>query len=98
MISFFQEELKALARIGIPHEFRARVWGDLVNLRISNEKSMAGPGYYQNLLKEKQGVYSPSTKQIELDLLRTLPNNKYYDRIESEGVGGSTQFVCCCDN
>ena len=75
-----------LVRIGIPHEFRARVWNDMINLRVSNDRELAGPGYYLKLLKEKQGIYSPSTKQIELDLLRTLPNNKYYDKLESEGV------------
>ncbi|XP_066926047.1 TBC1 domain family member 2B-like isoform X1 [Clytia hemisphaerica] len=80
------EELKALVRSGIPHEFRARVWGDLVRLRSDHERTIAGQGYYANLLKEKKGAYSPSAKQIELDLLRTLPNNKYYDTLESEGI------------
>ncbi|XP_057308620.1 TBC1 domain family member 2B-like isoform X1 [Hydractinia symbiolongicarpus] len=80
------EELKFLIRNGVPHEFRARVWKDMIDLRINREREMAGTGYYLKLLKEKKGVYTPSSKQIELDLLRTLPNNKYYDRIESEGT------------
>ena len=82
----FQEELKILVRCGVPHEFRARVWGDLIRMRVNPDREVAGKNYYYNLLKEKQGVYTPSAKQIELDLLRTLPNNKYYDKIESEGV------------
>jgi len=80
------EELKYLTRCGIPHEFRARVWKDLINLRISSDRNLAGTGYYFNLLNDKQGCYNPSSKQIELDLLRTLPNNKFYDKIESEGI------------
>ena len=78
--------MKALVRSGIPHEFRARVWGALVHGRTHHERAVAGEGYYSRLLKEKKGAYSPSAKQIELDLLRTLPNNKYYDTLESEGV------------
>lgn len=30
--------------------------------------------------------YNPSTKQIELDLLRTLPNNKHFETLESPGT------------
>ena len=80
------EELKLLVRQGIPHQYRAQVWKDLLFLRINNERNKVGPGYYNQLLKENEGVYSPSLKQIELDLLRTLPNNKYYEKIDSEGT------------
>lgn len=69
----------------------------MIDLRINREREMAGAGYYLKLLKEKKGVYTPSSKQIELDLLRTLPNNKYYDRIESEGVS-SFRFTPCSGN
>ena len=75
-----------MVRSGIPHEFRARVWLDLINHYVRQEREMAGPGYYRKLLKDKQDVYTPAKKQIELDLLRTLPNNKFYDRVDSEGV------------
>ena len=30
--------------------------------------------------------YDPSAKQIELDLLRTLPNNKHFESLESDGT------------
>ena len=81
-----QEEVKSLVRAGIPHEFRARVWQDLVSHYVQHEREVAGPGYFQSLLDEKQGLYTPAAKQIELDLLRTLPNNKYYDSVDSGGV------------
>ena len=60
---------------------------------MNSDRELAGKGYYSNLLKEKQGVYLPSAKQIELDLLRTLPNNKYYDTLESEGVRTFTDCI-----
>ena len=50
------------------------------------ERETAGEGYFKSLLEERKNVYTPAKKQIELDLLRTLPNNKYYDRVDSEGV------------
>jgi hypothetical protein len=34
---------------------------------------------------------SPAAKQIELDLLRTLPNNKHYESPHSSG----TVHFCC---
>ena len=82
----YKEELKNLVRCGVPHEYRAKVWGDLVNLQIATDRNLLGVGYYATLLKQKKGIYTPSAKQIELDLLRTLPNNRFYDKIESEGV------------
>ena len=36
---------------------------------------------------------NPATKQIELDLLRTLPTNKNFDNIESKGV----TLISYCD-
>ncbi|XP_047145794.1 TBC1 domain family member 2B isoform X1 [Hydra vulgaris] len=80
------EELKNLVRCGIPHEYRAKVWGELVNIQVGSTRNLLGVGYYATLLTEKKGIYTPSAKQIELDLLRTLPNNRFYDKIEAEGT------------
>lgn len=82
----FQEEVKGLVRGGIPHEYRARVWVDFVNHLVKHEKEAAGEGYFVSLLNEWKDHFTPAKKEIELDLLRTLPNNKYYDKIDSEGV------------
>eukprot|EP00794_Sanderia_malayensis_P012310 gene12310-13580_t len=80
------EDVKALVRAGIPHEFRARVWQDLINHYVYREREIAGPGYYKSLLEEKRGAFTPDAKQIEVDLLRTLPNNKFYENIDSKGT------------
>ena len=45
-----------------------------------------GDRYYQQLLESTEGKPSPAVKQIELDLLRTLPNNKHYEKMDSDGV------------
>ncbi|XP_065062966.1 TBC1 domain family member 2B-like isoform X2 [Rhopilema esculentum] len=80
------EEVKGLVRQGIPHEYRARVWLGLVNHYVRHERKVAGPGYFHSLLKDKQSSYTPASKQIELDLLRTLPNNKFYVNMDSPGI------------
>ena len=38
----------------------------------------------------QEGVSSPAIGQIELDLLRTLPNNIYFDNQEAKGVSVKT--------
>ena len=80
-----------LVRGGIPHEFRARVWRDIIMDYVKHDREAAGVGYFHSLLEERKDCYTPAKKQIELDLLRTLPNNKFYDRVDSEGV--STKYV-----
>ena len=50
-------------------------------------KKVSGTGYYKRLLaSKKDSLSSPAEKQIGLDLLRTLPNNKYYDKQNADGV------------
>ncbi|XP_072181982.1 TBC1 domain family member 2B-like [Diadema setosum] len=79
-------ELKTLIRGGIPHEYRARIWKWCVDMRVRKDKETTGTGYYQKLLDSKSFRSSPATKQIELDLLRTLPTNRHYDNLESQGI------------
>ena len=82
-----QPELKLLIRAGIPHEHRNKVWKFCIDYCVRETKKIAGDGYYQNLLENIEGKPSPAVKQIELDLLRTLPNNKHYDKPDADGVG-----------
>ena len=44
--------------------------------------------YYQKLLSNYNPSrnLTPAAKQIELDLLRTLPNNKHYDGPHADGI------------
>jgi hypothetical protein len=81
-----QDELKSLIRAGIPHQYRAQIWNQCIEFRVRDTKKMAGKDYYQNILGSMAGKFSPAAKQIELDLLRTLPNNKHYDKPDSDGV------------
>ena len=77
------KEIKYLVRKGIPVNLRGCVWRALVMHRTRGD-----PGYYQALLSNYNPGLSLSTaaKQIELDLLRTLPSNVYYDRPHARGM------------
>ncbi|XP_042553695.1 LOW QUALITY PROTEIN: TBC1 domain family member 2B [Dipodomys spectabilis] len=79
-------ELKNLIRAGIPHEHRSKVWKWCVDLHTRKFRDSAEPGYFQTLLQKALEKQNPASKQIELDLLRTLPNNKHYSCPTSEGI------------
>lgn len=84
------QELKAMLRTGIPQEYRCKIWRGLIFMRVKHKITAVGPNYYQTLLKQKTVIdtkgLDPSIKQIELDLLRTLPNNKHFESLESDGT------------
>ncbi|KAI0223566.1 hypothetical protein L0F63_003720 [Massospora cicadina] len=69
-----RRELRRLARAGIPHPFRAKVWYE-----CSGAAQMFEVGYFQGLATEAQGPF-PFKEQIELDLHRTMPNHRYFSR------------------
>ncbi|XP_073738238.1 TBC1 domain family member 2B isoform X2 [Callorhinus ursinus] len=79
-------ELKNLIRAGIPHEHRSKVWKWCVDLHTRKFRDSAEPGYFQTLLQKALEKQNPASKQIELDLLRTLPTNKHYSCPTSEGI------------
>ncbi|KAM3927481.1 TBC1 domain family member 2B [Leptodactylus fuscus] len=79
-------ELKSLVRSGIPHQYRSKMWKVFVNLHIKKLKEEMAPTYFQSLLQNALEKQNPASKQIELDLMRTLPNNKHYTSPTSEGI------------
>lgn len=79
-------ELKNLIRSGIPHAHRSKVWKWCIGLHVKKFRDSAEIGYFQNLLQNALKKQNPASKQIELDLLRTLPNNKHYASPTSEGI------------
>ncbi|KAK1157978.1 TBC1 domain family member 2B-like isoform X1 [Acipenser oxyrinchus oxyrinchus] len=79
-------ELKGLIRSGIPHEHRSKVWKWCVCFHVKKFRDSVPPDYFNQLLQEALEKQNPASKQIELDLLRTLPNNKHYASPTSEGI------------
>uniref|UniRef100_A0A914UYM0 TBC1 domain family member 2B n=1 Tax=Plectus sambesii TaxID=2011161 RepID=A0A914UYM0_9BILA len=80
-------ELKNLVRTGVPKTYRRRVWKSLVSFLVHDTVSDLGKGYYETLLRrssfKSDSEFDPATKQIDLDLARTLPTNKYFDDPEA---------------
>ena len=79
------KELKDLIRYGIPQTFRKEVWRSMIQKHISKTQMEIDESYYKNLLELSQGQ-TAAVKQVQLDLLRTLPNNKHFRREDSEGI------------
>uniref|UniRef100_A0A0P4WC33 TBC1 domain family member 2B n=2 Tax=Scylla olivacea TaxID=85551 RepID=A0A0P4WC33_SCYOL len=80
-------ELKYLIRGGIPYQYKGKVWRLLIDARVSPLRAAVPTNYYQDLLAcLTSSVLDPATKQIELDLLRTLPNNRHYEAMHSDGI------------
>uniref|UniRef100_A0A8C0BDF2 TBC1 domain family member 2 n=1 Tax=Buteo japonicus TaxID=224669 RepID=A0A8C0BDF2_9AVES len=72
-------ELKSLIRSGIPVEHRQRVWRWIVSRHCSRL-----PDHYQRLLRQSKSTEHPACRQIELDLPRTLTNNKHFSSPTSQ--------------
>ncbi|KAF7494352.1 TBC1 domain family member 2B [Sarcoptes scabiei] len=77
-------ELKQMIRLGVPQDYRCKIWRSLIQQHVKSLKLRLGDNYYDTLLRNRpsfrfgsqSNVLDPSAKQIELDLLRTLPNNR----------------------
>ncbi|XP_074052874.1 TBC1 domain family member 2A [Macrotis lagotis] len=68
-------DLKHLIRSGIPPEHRPRIWKWMISLRV---RAIQTPNHYDLLLKKCETMEHPAFRQIELDLNRTLTNNKHF--------------------
>ncbi|XP_051808342.1 TBC1 domain family member 2B [Acanthochromis polyacanthus] len=79
-------ELKSLIRCGVPHEHRSQVWRWCVSFHVKKFRDQLAPDYYETLLNMARERPNPASKQIELDLLRTLPNNKHYASPSAGGI------------
>lgn len=79
-------ELKTLIRCGVPHEHRSQVWRWCVSFHVKKFRDHLAPDYYETLLNVARDKPNPASKQIELDLLRTLPNNKHYASPSAPGI------------
>ncbi|XP_017261019.2 TBC1 domain family member 2B isoform X2 [Kryptolebias marmoratus] len=79
-------ELKALIRCGVPHKHRSLVWRWCVSMHVKKFQDHLAPDYYETLLAVARERPNPASKQIELDLLRTLPNNKHYASPSAGGI------------
>ncbi|XP_060935950.1 TBC1 domain family member 2A isoform X2 [Limanda limanda] len=70
-------ELKALLRGGVPYEYRQRLWHWMVRARTRTIRDCQ-PGHYQQLCEKSHTSSDPASRQIQLDLHRTLTSNQLF--------------------
>ena len=78
------EKLKGMIRgQGVPHSLRPFIW-----MRASGamQKKLSSSYKYSEILKKAEDDLSHASKQIEKDLLRTLPTNACFSSLSSVGV------------
>eukprot|EP00922_Rhytidocystis_sp_ex-Travisia-forbesii_P050861 GHVS01075548.1.p1 GENE.GHVS01075548.1~~GHVS01075548.1.p1 ORF type:complete len:175 (+),score=17.06 GHVS01075548.1:370-894(+) len=71
-----KKRLKYLVRKGVPDTFRAEVWTRCLG---SGNLQQANKGLFANLCQSTE-VEPDIVNQIEVDLGRTFPSNKMYDK------------------
>ncbi|CAD6187264.1 unnamed protein product [Caenorhabditis auriculariae] len=92
------KETKHLCRNGIPNSLRSTVWKILINQQVDDLKLLYGKYYYRNLCntrggEDEQKFSENHQKQINLDLLRTMPNNVHFMSATSKGISQLQQVL-----
>ncbi|XP_033643165.1 TBC1 domain family member 2A-like [Asterias rubens] len=90
-----QDELRDLVYNGIPTDKRSDVWKTLVMQRVKSIKEEKSEDYFQWLCN-RTGTSASVDKyrrQIELDLLRTMPHNIHFNSKDTEGVKQLRQIL-----
>ncbi|XP_041474245.1 small G protein signaling modulator 3 homolog isoform X4 [Lytechinus variegatus] len=77
------EKLRSLVREGIPHSMRHQLW---MRLCGAQEKKSSSEMTYREIIKASSSDQSMAAKQIEKDLLRTMPSNACFSNQKSTGV------------
>ncbi|XP_076366122.1 small G protein signaling modulator 3 homolog isoform X2 [Tachypleus tridentatus] len=77
------EKLKNMIRQGIPHSLRPQLW-----LRLSGglQKRLTSDLTYKDIVKASSNDHVMTSKQIEKDLLRTMPSNVCFSHLHSTGI------------
>ncbi|XP_069575643.1 TBC1 domain family member 2A isoform X2 [Brachyistius frenatus] len=78
-------DLKVLLRGGVPQEYRSRVWRWLVRARTSTIRDRH-PLRYQQLCEKSRTSPHPASRQIQLDLHRTLTTNQHFSSPSSPAL------------
>ncbi|VCW97659.1 unnamed protein product [Gulo gulo] len=77
------EKLRSLVLAGIPHSMRPQLW-----MRLSGalQKKRNSELSYREMVKNSSNDETIAAKQIEKDLLRTMPSNACFANVSSIGV------------
>ena len=79
------EKLRALVVEGIPHSLRPQIWMRLSGATAKRAGSRSDVSYKQ-IVRASSSDHLMTSRQIEKDLLRTLPGNVCFSGPKSVGV------------
>ncbi|GIX69301.1 small G protein signaling modulator 3 homolog [Caerostris extrusa] len=77
------EKLGGMIRQGIPHSLRPQLW---IRLSGAMKKKLSCDLTYKDVVKASSNDHVMTSKQIEKDLLRTLPSNACFSHMNSTGI------------
>lgn len=80
------QELHDLIGSGIPPSYRSYIWHHFINAYVGQERVLRGPGYYNALSNVHTDISKKIQRSIEMDLLRTLPDNKHFMKSDAAGI------------
>ncbi|CAD5123331.1 DgyrCDS11688 [Dimorphilus gyrociliatus] len=86
------EKLRTMVRQGIPHSMRPQMW---MRLTGALEKKLKSDTSYKDLVKTSSSDHLMTSKQIEKDLLRTMPNCACFCNINSTGISRLRRILQC---
>lgn len=77
------DKLHEMVQQGIPHSLRPQIW-----LRMSGalRKKITSETTYKDIVKASSSDALMTSKQIEKDLLRTMPANACFNNLYSTGI------------
>ncbi|XP_075429843.1 small G protein signaling modulator 3 isoform X2 [Ascaphus truei] len=77
------DKLRSLVLAGIPHSMRPQLW-----MRLSGalQKKRNSEMTYRDIVRNSSNDDTLAAKQIEKDLLRTMPSNACFSNLQSVGV------------
>ncbi|XP_049786672.1 small G protein signaling modulator 3 homolog [Schistocerca cancellata] len=77
------EKLRSMVLAGIPHSLRPQMW-----MRLSGalQKKMSSEMSYKDIVKASSNDALMTSKQIEKDILRTMPANVCFSHLTSTGI------------
>lgn len=77
------EKLKIMVQQGIPHSLRPQLW---MRLSGAMQKKHSSDLSYKDVVKASSNDHIMTSKQIEKDLLRTMPSNACFSHMNSTGI------------
>ncbi|XP_014681898.1 PREDICTED: small G protein signaling modulator 3 homolog [Priapulus caudatus] len=86
------DKLGTMVRNGIPHSMRPQIW-----MRISGalQKKLNADISYKDIVKNGSKDHLMTSKQIEKDLLRTMPSNACFSTMTSTGIPRLRRVLRC---